>query len=108
VRMIRAKEFAFRNSHQRKIERMSLGKVERLRLAPEGNRDILRCPPKFSLWRLSFLLWDVFEIHFAHVNNFLSTRISNPRFSRYLENLELIGDTAEGARLGRRSDAIFL
>jgi hypothetical protein len=28
--------------------------------------------------------------------------------SGYLENLELIGDTAEGTRLGRRSDAIFL
>ena len=27
--------------------------------------------------------------------------------SGYLENLELIGDTAEGTRLGRRSDAVF-
>ena len=66
MRMIRAKEFTFWNSDQRKIERMPLGQIERLRFASERYRDILRCPAKLSLWRLFFLLRNLFEVHFAH------------------------------------------
>ena len=35
-------------------------------------------------------------------------RLIFARSSGYFENLELIGNTAEGTRLGRRSDAVFL
>jgi hypothetical protein len=71
--MIRAKEFTLGDSHQRKIERMPLGEIERLRLAPERDRDILGRPAKLSLWRFSLLLRDFVEIHFAHMKRFLIT-----------------------------------
>jgi hypothetical protein len=40
--------------------------------------------------------------------NFYINRNFSSKFSWYFENLELIGDTAEGTRLRRRGDTIFL
>src|SRR5437660_10796069 len=69
--MIRTKRFAFRNPHQREIKRMSLRQIKRLRLAAEGDRNILRRSPKLSLRRFAFLLRNIFQIHFAHTKPFL-------------------------------------
>src|SRR6266404_2503810 len=67
MRMIRTKRFAFRNPYQREIKRMPLHQIKRLRLTPECHRDILRRSTELALWRLSFLLWNVFQIYFAHI-----------------------------------------
>ena len=49
MRVIRTKRFAFRNSDKREVKRMPLRQVERLRLASERDRNILRDSPKLSL-----------------------------------------------------------
>ena len=49
---------------------MSLRQIKRLRLAPKSNRDVFECAAKFPLRRFSFLLWNVFQIRFAHVEKF--------------------------------------
>src|ERR1700736_5466807 len=64
--MIRTKRFAFRNAHQREVERMPLHQIERLWIAAECDRNVLRSPPKFPLRRLPLPLFDVFQIYFAH------------------------------------------
>src|SRR6266478_5859337 len=46
VRMIRAKRLAFRNAHQREIERMPLYQIERLRITSERDRNIFRSSSK--------------------------------------------------------------
>src|SRR6266446_1361685 len=64
--MIRAKRLAFRNAHQREIERMPLYQIERLRIAPKRNGDVLRRSPKLSFRGLAGLRFDIFKIYFSH------------------------------------------
>src|SRR6266446_952856 len=88
--MIRAKRSAFWNAHQREIERMPLYQIERLRIAPKRDRNILRRPPKPSLWRLPHLLFNIFQIHFAHKkyvmekNGNLARAPANVRLRRFV------------------------
>src|SRR5882724_7394278 len=76
--MIRAKRLAFRNAHHREIERMPLYQIERLRIAPKRDGNILRRPPKPSLWRLPHLLFNIFQIYFAHKNQTRYSALKNP------------------------------
>ena len=69
--MIRAKCFAFRDSHQREIKRMSLREIERLRLAAERYGNIFRKSPKLSFWRFPLLLWYIFDAHLSHMKKLI-------------------------------------
>src|SRR6266480_4477248 len=71
MRVIGTKRLAFRNPHQREIKRMALCQIERVWMTTERDRNVLRHAAKLSLWRLPFLLWDIFELHFAHTKQFL-------------------------------------
>src|SRR6266446_697511 len=51
VGMIRTKRFPLRNPHQREIKRMPLRQIERLRLAPKRDRNILRRLMELALRR---------------------------------------------------------
>src|SRR5262249_39940021 len=68
VRMIGAKCFTLRDPHQREIKWMTLRQIERFRLAPQRDRNVLHHPVKLPLWRFSLLLGNIFDIHLAHRN----------------------------------------
>src|SRR6202030_3829121 len=46
---------------------MPLRQIERLRLAPERNRNVLRYASKLSLWRLPLLRRDIFQFYLHHI-----------------------------------------
>src|SRR5438105_3210808 len=48
---------------------MPLRQIERLRLAPERDRNVFHPSAKLSLRRMSILPLNVFQIHFAHAKS---------------------------------------
>ena len=58
-RVVRTIRFAGWNARERDIERMSFGKIERIRIAPERDRNFPDVFVKLSLGRFAFLFFDV-------------------------------------------------